>query len=337
MNGIGALRVSEGLVDLARRMYRFCKKEGRHIRLRWPIYDVWRYHMNGESRKLYRRAGAQMAPRAVERRVIEDLRSDGISVVQLTDLLSAATLAEIKEWAEAALRGPAIAERIKAIESGQRPEAKGDKYYIVRPLGDLPVFSAEEAAVRMALSDTILRIVCGYFRMFCRLAALDLWYNVPVNGPDVFSQRWHRDPEDRKLLKIFLYLRDVDEGQGPFCYLPGTHSPGAFVQKIGRYNYPKDGIIDGLFPPSRRSVCTGKAGTLIFCDTTGFHKGGHATTGARLVLNAMYTSNGSQPLSHALYSLKGSDRGIQGSAARYAIDLLGDRRSMRSPFLHMQE
>src|SRR5262249_23747507 len=150
----------------------------------------------------------------------------------------------IQEWTEALLRTPAVHAQIQVIEGGARPRAKSGKYYIVRPLGDVPVFDVADKVVAMSVSEPILRIVCGYLGMFCRLTALDLWYNVVTDGPDVYSQRWHRDPDDRALIKTFLYIRDVDEPNGPFCYIPGTHNVGLFRQKIGRLNYPEDGAIE---------------------------------------------------------------------------------------------
>jgi hypothetical protein len=161
--------------------------------------------------------------------------------------------------------------------------------------------------------------------MFCRLTALDLWYNVATEGPDLYSQRWHRDPDDRVILKTFLYLRDVDEDNGPFCYIPGTHRAGPLRQKIGRLNYPKPGVVERKFSPSRRQVCTGKAGTLVFCDTTGFHKGGHPKRGARLLFNAVYTSNASHSIRRGAgqFFLKKPVRAIQYPAASFAIALIG--------------
>ena len=40
------------------------------------------------------------------------------------------------------------------------------------------------------------------------------------------SQRWHRDFNDRHLLKAFLYLVDVDEETGPFEYVAGSARGG---------------------------------------------------------------------------------------------------------------
>ena len=267
-----------------------------------------------------------MSPSQIEASVIHELQETGIAVVQLTDIVPHVIFSDIQAWAEAQLQSPETQERITNIEDGGRPRAKGGKYYIVKPLGDVPVVEVEAAVMGASLSEPILRIVCGYLGMFSRLAAVDLWLNVATPGPDEFSQKWHRDPEDRAIIKTFLYLRDVDEANGPFCYVPGTHRPGPIGQKIGRYNYPDDGVVEKRFPPALRKVCTGKAGTLVFCDTTGFHKGGHPTAGARFVFNAVYTTNGAEPLAKGqrLFHLKGARSSLKSPAARYAVGLLGD-------------
>lgn len=266
-----------------------------------------------------------MAPSPVENTVIQELRNTGISVVHISDLLAPSIFAGLKGWAEALIESPTIREKISAVEQGARPKTKANKFYLVRPLGERPHVEIRDKVVEMSLSDPILRIVGGYFGMLGRLTALDLWYNVPTSGPDVVSQRWHRDPEDRTIVKTFLYLRDVDETNGPFCYIPRTHNGGPYKrihrQAVGRGNYPKDGDVDRRFPPDLRRVCTGKAGTLIFCDTTGFHRGGHATGGPRVVLNAVYTTNAGTPLMSSVkqFSLAAPGAGLLGHAARYAI------------------
>jgi hypothetical protein len=287
------------------------------------MYDVWRYFLNREPRKLYLKNKLEMNQKPLERKVIEQLKESGISIVQFSDIFPDRKFSEIQGWAEARLRTPEIQERIKLVEGGGRPRAKSGKYYIVKPIGDHPVVTIGDTVMDMILSESILRIVCGYLGMFSRLAAIDLWYNIATDGPDEFSQRWHRDPEDRAIVKTFLYLNNVDETNGPFCYVPKTHNPGAFKQKIGRLNYPSNGIIEKKFPPIRRRVCTGKAGTLIFCDTTGFHKGGHPTAGARFVFNTVYTTNGCETLmkGYRQFSLRGPCIDLRSSAARYAVGL----------------
>jgi hypothetical protein len=335
MRQVSAIVTNVSLVNLARRAYwEFHEGKLPQFCFRWPIYDAWRHFSNAESRRLYALEKERMTPGPLEQRVIQELRKTGIALVQVGDLMPGKMFSEIQEWGEALLRAPAIQERITAIEGGARLQAKSDKYYIVRPMGDEPVYDTTDSVVEVNLSEAMLRIACGYLGMFCRLSALDLWYNVAIDGPDMFSQRWHRDPDDRTLLKTFLHLRDVDETNGPFCYVPGTHNAGPLRQKIGRYNYPDDGVIEGKFPPHQRKICTGKAGTLIFCDTTGFHKGGHPTTGARFLFNAVYTTNASVPLARGVgqFFLKGSRKHFPSPAASYAVGRVGDgQRPGREP------
>ena len=142
-------------------------------------------------------------------------------------------------------------------------------------------------------------------------------------GPPVFSQRWHRDPEDKRMVKTFLYLRDVHETTGPFCFVHRSHNGGAFrhVRPRTVARYPEDGFVEKNFPPHLIRSCTGKAGTLIFCDTTGFHKGGQPTKDARLLFNGVYTTNASIPLilKERPYKVTGFPSSPLNDLARYAI------------------
>ena len=261
----------------------------------------------------------------LEQKVARELKQNGISVVHFNDLLPAYHFSELQKLAEGLVQKAAIQETIKAIEAGARPDAISGKFYLVRPWGNRPVLDVNDKFLKVCLSDPILRIVCCYFGMFSRLVDIGLWYNVVTDGSDVFSQRWHRDNEDRQIVKIFLYLRDVDHTNGPFCYIPKTHNAGPykriFPQTIELSMYPPEGAVEKAFATIQKQVCIGKAGTIIFADTTGFHKGGHPKFGGRLLLNAYYATNGSLPVvtSEKRYSIVRSDRRVFDSAAKYAI------------------
>ena len=301
----------------------------RKMQFNWPIYDVWRYFQNRESKRLYQ-IQKDMAPGPLERQVIKDLEGNGISIVQFDDLFPGSNLSDFQELAQRWLNKPTNQQKISAIESAVHPtESKeaftgADKFYIVPLFGDMPVFDLHDKFLKLAVSDQILRIVCGYLGLFSRLVYMDIWYNIPTTGPEVYSQRWHRDPDDRKEVKVFFYLRDVDKGSGPFNYIPGTHNGGRFrrviPQTIRVSRYPPEGAIEKRFSEDRRQVCTGPAGTLIFADTTGFHKGGAPTTTARLLFTAVYTTNAGTPLmtGSSRYSISESGNRSFSAAAEYA-------------------
>lgn len=71
------------------------------------------------------------------------------------------------------------------------------------------------------------------------LAVVENYLGVPARyyGPDVRREvadhrssgvrQWHRDIEDRRMVKILVWLNDVDEQGGPFAYVPVGHSATA--------------------------------------------------------------------------------------------------------------
>lgn len=156
-----------------------------------------------------------------------------------------------------------------------------------------------EFFVKFFLSDEVLDIVNLCYGMFSRLNYVDTWHNVTAADDDPLydTEIWHRDHEDMKIIKVFVYLSNVDETAGPFSYIKRTHQQG----KTGHINpvnpplgvlFNERQIADFTLPEqSNLLVCTGKPGTIIFSDTTGIHKGGRATGTARTVLVAFYTSD----------------------------------------------
>jgi hypothetical protein len=116
-------------------------------------------------------------------------------------------------------------------------------------------------------------------------------------------------------------LRDVDEDTGPFCYIPRSHNRGiyghVYRQVVNGNNYPTDGIAELL---AGWRQCQGRAGTLIFCDTSGFHRGGQAKRKARMLFTAIYTSNACPWNSWDRFRLSRSSQRQLGPVARYATD-----------------
>ncbi len=62
-------------------------------------------------------------------------------------------------------------------------------------------------------------------------------------------------------------------------YLQGSHCGGAY-EHVFRWDdplgipYPTDGEVERQIPMSQRKILEGPPGTLVFCDTAGFHRGG---------------------------------------------------------------
>ncbi|MBX2861800.1 MAG: phytanoyl-CoA dioxygenase family protein [Vampirovibrio sp.] len=93
----------------------------------------------------------------------------------------------------------------------------------------------------------------------------------------------------KKEFKSFLYLDDVDDTNGPFTYIRGSHKRHGTRMKRQLQGL-KDGSSTGLSRDDLKHLLhnevqlTGKAGTLILADVRGFHYGSPQKTNARSVL-----------------------------------------------------
>ena len=159
----------------------------------------------------------------------------------------------------------------------------------------------------------MLDIANAYVRMWSKLEYVDVWYSVPQpsSAQRISSQRWHRDYHDQHLLKAFLYLVDVDEEMGPFQYIPGSQPGGRYADAwpwtpLGQ-NYPTEEELEARIPASATHTFVAPKGTLIFCNTAGFHRGGFSTTRPRVLATATYSSPASlASLTERSYRFTGS-------------------------------
>jgi hypothetical protein len=81
----------------------------------------------------------------------------------------------------------------------------------------------------------LLEIVAGYLGLWPRLPAIGAFLNFPTDEEAKESQLWHRDAEDRRLIKVFIYLNDVGSQNGPFCYIPKTHPFSTGASTVPRH------------------------------------------------------------------------------------------------------
>lgn len=254
--------------------------------------------------------------------IVEEIRRHGFARVDIRDLLDGSL------WEAAAAEGRAFAggERVlRGIESYRSRTEKRGKDYIVRLREGQPALAPDDPWLRIGLSPIVLDTVNSYLGLWSKLIYADVWYTIPTPGSReaVASQRWHRDPEDRKLVKVFLYLSDVDEGAGPLEYVRGSHGAGPYAKlwrnpDPGTASYPPEGELETKIPAADRVLCTGPAGTLVFCDTFGFHRGGFATERERVLATWVYVS----PASIFARRFEASwDRGSAGlgEAAEFAV------------------
>ncbi len=101
--------------------------------------------------------------------------------------------------------------------------AQDKKSFLVNLVSSEQEHSPDSPLVRLALDKKLLEIVSGYLGLWPQLFTIGARLNFPTKDQPMESQLWHRDPEDLKLIKVFIYLADVDMSRGPFSYIPKTH------------------------------------------------------------------------------------------------------------------
>lgn len=107
------------------------------------------------------------------------------------------------------------------------------------------------------------------------------------------AQLYHFDMDRLKWLKIFFYINDVTDENGPHYYIRGTHKPNTKPQILLDKGYAriKDEEIYPYYTPDDIIVVHGEAGSIFAGDTKCWHKGSSLKKGHRLVLEFEYTSS----------------------------------------------
>lgn len=231
--------------------------------------------------------------------IVRRLNSDGVAIARIEDFLDDGSIVDFYSKVERLRVAKRVEiELLKANVEGDL--TVGQKTFNLELLGREPIFDAECVFARMGLNEKFLAIANGYLKMKARLRYYNIWYTAASMSTLRESQLWHFDREDKLIVKAFVYLDDVEPGTGPFTYAPGTHPKGIHASlepeflMEGNVRRTSDAQMEAAYPRADWRVCTGKKGTVIFADTRGYHKGGEARTGDRLMFTCMYTSPASQ-------------------------------------------
>lgn len=255
----------------------------------------WRYGFNFRPSVNYKLNFPAATNKTVEN-VVTNLNRDGIAITSIDELLTdKKPFAELESAVETLLENRK--DELQEIKLKASDEtAIGEKTFNVELLGSEVEFDVESIFARFALQETFLNIANAYFGMLVKLRYYNVWQTFATVGAARESQLWHFDREDNYILKLFLYLKDVDEGTGPFTYAPKTHRKGELWRKQPEFSLEKnvmrstDEQMSAVVPKENWVKGVGKKGTIIFADTRGFHKGGEARTDDRLMFTAMFTS-----------------------------------------------
>lgn len=142
----------------------------------------------------------------------------------------------------------------------------------------------------LGLQDRLLDIAENYIGLPPAYDGVTINYTV-ADGREVSTRKWHRDWEDRRMLKVAVYLNDVDESAGPFQMIK-RHDTMQNDRDGFNYELADHAALAERLGPSYTDdiiSCCGPAGTVIFTDTARFfHRGKPATERDRMAIFYSY-------------------------------------------------
>ena len=239
--------------------------------------------------------------------MLDTLRRDGISLGLVEAVLPldlwGALLADVR-----VVMSNRFAKLQATLESKDRTESKR---YLRQWLGRYPMYDPDSVWGRIATH--LQPLAEAYLEQPSRLQFYNLWETVPTGQPPSRSQVWHKDHEDTRICKVFVYLSDVHGGAGPLTYATGTHqlgphggvAPATYCEVDSGWVRVTDDAMSAVCPSTEWTIAIGPKGTIVIADTAGYHKGGHCTTDTRLLATWEWVSVASKEKSrfHGLGSL----------------------------------
>jgi len=187
-----------------------------------------------------------------------------------------------------------LEELIRAAEGKLKTNQQGDSVVARKYFGELLCPSdlqSDSIFVRTALQKNILEVATAYFDQAPLLFSVSTLVSKPIgNNSWHESQLWHRDYDDSKILKLFIYLNDVLEtGTGPFTFVPAAES-----RRVGRKIIPRrvsDQEMEAKGAARHARSILGKSGTAFLVDTHRcYHMGSRCTAQNRLAYIATFTT-----------------------------------------------
>ncbi|MEC4885795.1 MAG: 2OG-Fe(II) oxygenase [Scytonema sp. PMC 1070.18] len=210
-----------------------------------------------------------------DRALLDTINTEGVAITSL-EALSIPSTPQMLKAAQQLI--PTIPNTISGHENEYVVHATSQQ---ILEYPEIFLWGLEQRLLNIA--ENYLGLAVAYHGVFFRR---DL-----TNHVEKKSRLWHIDSDDRKFLKIIVYLNDIDENGGPFQYLPPSLSSQVAHALGYKYGYVKDRTMQRVISPSLYRSCTGCAGTVVFADTANiFHRGKVPINSDRFAVFYDYTS-----------------------------------------------
>lgn len=227
-----------------------------------------------------------------QKRVLFDLNEYGIAKTSVSDFLSDSGKKYFENtlsFFQKHLNSKKIKDQINSFKT-EKPIKGKNKWF---ELGSHDIIGRgcaleDDTAIPLYLRDEFFNVAEEYHQTSnCRLRNVLTWIHPSAKiSEKVGSMNWHRDTENRKICKVFIYFNDVTSENGALNYTkysrPGEKNHNIHpLSNIRGNGYLKEN--ENLIPKEDIVTAEGKLGDIYFVDTYGYHRGGHVKKGIRLL------------------------------------------------------
>jgi hypothetical protein len=217
---------------------------------------------------------------SVVHRIFIDLTKFGIAKAHISEFKNMPNLVQLQHEYDELLS-----------KEKERPHDRKSKTFIQRLVDDDFEFDNLESAItQYCLNEDVMKACANYFGLIPKLTSFKIWRSHQTESTErIASQNWHRDYNEYKMVRVFLYFNEVNKNNGAGEYVTGTHYMGDSYTKLqdsedGISRYATEEQVKKEFEDSRTLIAEGSAGTMFFVDTAGLHRGGyHPVPGERRV------------------------------------------------------
>lgn len=142
--------------------------------------------------------------------------------------------------------------------------------------------------VELANDPRIIDAVSGFLGCKPTIGYMATWWSYATSTGPQQAENFHRDVDDWRFVKLFVYLTEVTSERGPHKYVLYS-SPTPRLTVIRRY---QDDEVQSAFGADNILTMTAQPGEGFLEDTYGLHKGQPVQSGRRLLFQVMYTLSG---------------------------------------------
>jgi len=234
----------------------------------------------------------------IHKNIVEQVLECGFAKSHITDIFNEDEVnlfnSVIEYYNNEYLANPDIIDRVNGISSGNPLPDSGNKWYEINQYHHLNrgLNLTDGNILNLYLSETLVDMAEYFHHDIPKLRNVISWIH-PQNPSteEVASQSWHRDGEDFRIFKVFIYLNDIREINGALNYIKNTQFGGkwqSITDNIIGNNYGRGWPF--YFQPPQEDVVAaeGEVGSIFFVNTHGLHKGGLVRQGVRCKLHGCY-------------------------------------------------